>query len=80
MFIFEHPPNVAFIDSFDHDDERGGANNNVHAIDVFAWQKCVVGDVFNLKRLHVIMNTSIDKHHYCQHNLYFIHCSFIVHL
>jgi hypothetical protein len=26
------------------------------------------------------MNTSIDKHHYCQHNLYFIHCSFIVHL
>jgi hypothetical protein len=36
MFIFEHPPNVAFIDSFDHDDERGGANNNVHAIDVFA--------------------------------------------
>lgn len=34
MFIFEHLPNAVFIDSFDHDDERGGANNNVHAIDV----------------------------------------------
>jgi hypothetical protein len=34
MFIFEHPPNVAFVDSFVRDDERGGATNNVHAIDV----------------------------------------------
>jgi len=34
MFMFEHPPNMAFVDSFVHDDERGGATNNVHAIDV----------------------------------------------